>query len=180
MILLYNTFRLVRTFDLQPFKLTSEDIKEIKRHEFNLYYLGIKVGYCVILIFIHIYCTLSLETLYKSPFYNNDNKTIHLFDLQPLKSLQLWRASWADESGPVATRWRKRTASGSRTAVPPRRALLFPARRLHGRTRTARDETVSSLSAFPSDRPPRAKSGVRPSGVEGNTGALFGPWGIQN
>lgn len=55
----------------------------------NLYYLGIKVGYLVTLIFIIIYYILSLETL-QIPFYSNDkNKTIHLFDLQSLKSAAL-------------------------------------------------------------------------------------------
>lgn len=41
-------------------KLLSEHIKEITLNEFNLYYSGIKVGYCVMLFFINIYYILSL------------------------------------------------------------------------------------------------------------------------
>lgn len=61
-----------------------------------------------------------------SPFYYNDkNKTIHPFDLQS-EIFAALNSKLSEESKPGATRWRKRTRSGSQAAVsePVERASI--------------------------------------------------------
>lgn len=73
---------------------------------------------------LHFY--LAKHTI--SPFYYNDkNKTIHPFDLQSLKSLQLWTASWARRASLVPLDGGREQGAVPRRRSPTRwRGLHFP------------------------------------------------------
>lgn len=76
--------------------------------------------------FLPTHYTLSLKTLYKSLLTLMTRIKLFTHLIYNFWNLQLRTASWAKESNPGTTRWRKSTTSGFQTAVsyPAERASV--------------------------------------------------------
>lgn len=115
-----------------------------------------------------------------SPFYCNDkNKTIHPFDLQSLKSLQLWTASWARRASLVPLDGGREQGAAPRRRSPTRwRGLQFKKGMIENPPWQNCFIIISTFMITSSGHLVCSKSGIRVSGLEGNKRWIL--WLLRN